>query len=125
MELSDSWELFCALERLNLLENSQPLWWPEHGTFEVVVGAILTQNTQWTRVTDSLANLAQNGLLSLEALSQCDPEILMGLIHSSGLIKAKSQNIIRLCGAILEDFGSFEEFARSVEIGRASCRERV
>lgn len=114
MELTDSWELFCALERLNLLENSQPLWWPEHGTFEVVIGAILTQNTQWARVTVSLTNLAQNGLLSLEALSKCDPEILMELIHPSGLIKAKSQNIIRLCGAILEDFGSFEEFVLNV-----------
>ncbi len=115
MELSDSWQLFCALERLDLLKNSQPLWWPQHGTFEVVVGAILTQNTQWARVTVSLANLANNGLLTLEALSKCDPETLMELIRPSGLVKAKSQNIIRLCGAILEDFGSFAEFARSVD----------
>ncbi len=114
MKLSDSWELFRALESLNLLESSQPLWWPEHGTFEVVVGAILTQNTQWARVKNSLANLAQHGALTLEALSQCDGEILMELIRPSGLVKAKSQNIIRLCGAILEDFGSFEEFALNV-----------
>lgn len=114
MELSDSWELFNALKKLNLLENSQPLWWPQHGTFEVVVGAILTQNTQWTRVTVSLANISQHELLTLEALSQCDPEILMELIRPSGLVKAKSQNIIRLCTAILEDFGSFEEFALNV-----------
>ncbi len=115
MELSDSWELFGALKRLNLLENSQPLWWPQHGSFEVVIGAILTQNTQWARVTISLANLAQHDLLTLEALSQCDLEILMELIRPSGLTKAKSQNILRLCQAILEDFGSFEEFALSVD----------
>jgi len=114
MELSDSFDLFNALESLNLLENSQPLWWPQHGTFEVVVGAILTQNTQWARVTVSLANLTENGLLTLEALSQCDPETLMDLIRPSGLVKAKAQNIIRLCKAILEDFGSFEEFALTV-----------
>ena len=47
LHLTDSFELYTALKRLNLLENSQPLWWPEHGTFEVVIGAILTQNTQW------------------------------------------------------------------------------
>jgi endonuclease-3 related protein len=114
MELSNSWELFNALKKLNLLENAQPLWWPQHGTFEVVVGAILTQNTQWTRVTISLANLAEHGLLTLEALSQCDPETLRELIRPSGLVKAKSHNLIRLCTAILEDFGSFEEFALNV-----------
>jgi len=114
MELSDSWELFSALKRLNLLENSQPLWWPQHGTFEVVIGAILTQNTQWARVTISLANLAQHELLTLEALSQCDVEFLMELIRPSGLIKAKAQNILRLCRAIVEEFGLFEEFALHV-----------
>lgn len=113
-ELSDSWELYTALESLNLLQNSQPLWWPQHGTFEVVVGAILTQNTQWTRVTVSLANLEQAGVLTLEALSQIDPEILMELIRPSGLIKAKAANIIKLCQAVREAFGSFEQFINEV-----------
>lgn len=112
--LSGSWELFTALERLDLLQNSQPLWWPQHGTFEVVVGAILTQNTQWTRVTVSLTNLAQANVLTLEALSTIDPEILRELIRPSGLINAKAKNIILLCQAILENFGSFETFADEV-----------
>lgn len=113
-ELSDSWELFTALERLDLLQNSQPLWWPKHGTFEVVVGAILTQNTQWTRVTVSLSNLAQANALTLEALSTIDIETLMELIRPSGLINAKAKNIILLCQAILESFGSFEVFTHEV-----------
>lgn len=113
-ELCDSWELFTALERLDLLQNSQPLWWPQHGTFEVVVGAILTQNTQWTRVTVSLSNLAQADVLTLEALSTIDIETLMELIRPSGLVKAKAKNIILLCQAILESFGSFETFADEV-----------
>jgi len=114
IELSDSWELFTSLERLELLQNSQPLWWPQHGTFEVVVGAILTQNTQWTRVTVSLSNLARAGVLTLEALSKIDPEILMELIRPSGLIKAKAKYIIQLCQAILEDFESFDAFTHQV-----------
>lgn len=113
-ELSDSWELFTALERLDLLQNSQPLWWPQHGTFEVVVGAILTQNTQWLRVTVSLANLERAGVLTLEALLRIDPEVLMELIRPSGLIKAKAANIIKLCQVIQEDFGSFEVFTHKV-----------
>lgn len=113
-ELSDSWELFTALERLDLLQNSQPLWWPQHGTFEVVVGAILTQNTQWNRVTVSLSNLTQADVLTLEALSTINIETLMELIRPSGLIKAKAKSIILLCQTILEDFGSFETFADEV-----------
>lgn len=113
-ELGDSWELYKALERLDLLQNSQPLWWPQHGTFEVVVGAILTQNTQWTRVTVSLENLAQAKALSLETLSQIDPETLMELIRPSGLINAKSKNLLLLARAILEEFGSFDAFKEEV-----------
>ncbi len=115
MELSDSWELFSALKHLNLLENSQPLWWPQHGTFEVVIGAILTQNTQWSRVVLSLDNLSRAGVLSLEELGQIDPETLMELIRPSGLIKAKAKNIIMLCNAIGESFGSFEVFSLDVD----------
>ena len=115
MHLSNSYELYTALENLNLLENSQPLWWPQHGTFEVVIGAILTQNTQWTRVVASLENLSQSAHLSLESLGQIDPEILMELIRPSGLIRAKAKNIILLCNAIIDSFGSFEEFVINAE----------
>ncbi len=125
IELSDSWELFTALERLNLLQNSQPLWWPQHGTFEVVVGAILTQNTQWARVTLSLSNLAQADVLTLEALSTIDPETLMELIRPSGLIKAKAKNIILLCQAILESFGSFETFRHEVTREWLLCQKGI
>jgi endonuclease-3 related protein len=115
MELQDSFELFSALERLKLLENSPPLWWPSYGTFEVVVGAILTQNTQWTRVEISLENLRINELLSLHTLAHSDAEDLMELIRPSGLFKAKASTLIRLSQAILADYGSFEEFSLSVD----------
>ncbi len=115
MQLTDSYELYTLLEKQNLLEHSQPLWWPQHGTFEVVVGAILTQNTQWVRVVASLDNLKRSGHLSLEALGQIDPEMLMELIRPSGLIKAKAKNIILLCSAIRESFGTFEKFVINVD----------
>jgi len=115
LHLFDSFELFSALEEIKLLENSPRLWWPEYGTFEVVVGAILTQNTQWSRVQISLENLRQKSLLEVETLSQCNHEILMELIRPSGLFKAKAQNLICLSCAIVEDFGSFEEFVLNVD----------
>ena len=115
MELNDSFELFSALEALKLLEDSPPLWWPSYGTFEVVVGAILTQNTQWSRVQISLENLRTQELLSLHVLAHCDEEELMELIRPSGLFKAKAQSLIRLAKAICDDFGDFETFALSVD----------
>jgi endonuclease-3 related protein len=115
MELSDSWELFRALERLKLLENSPPLWWPSYGTFEVVVGAVLTQNTQWSRVEISLENLRSRDLLDPALLCRCHSESLMELIRPSGLFKAKAQNLIRLSHAMMDDFGDFETFSLNVE----------
>lgn len=115
MELQDSWELFSALEKLKLLENSPPLWWPEYGTFEVVVGAVLTQNTQWERVKISLDNLRNAEILAPDLLAQTHSEILMELIRPSGLFKAKAQNIIRLSHNMIEEFGDFETFALNVD----------
>lgn len=113
--LTDSFELFSALERLKLLENSPPLWWPSYGTFEVVVGAVLTQNTQWSRVEISLKNLRNRELLDPAVLSQCHNESLMELIRPSGLFKAKASNLIRLSHNMIEEFGDFETFSLSVE----------
>lgn len=115
MELSDSWELFSALEKLKLLENSPPLWWPAYGTFEVVVGAILTQNTQWERVQISLDNLRNAEILAPDLLAQTHPETLMELIRSSGLFKAKASNLIRLSRNMMEEFGDFETFVLSTD----------
>jgi len=112
--LPDAYALYGALERLNLLESSPPLWWPRYGTFEVVVGAVLTQNSQWSRVEQSLANLRGAQMLSPGAIAQCDAERLMELIRPSGLFKNKSKVIKALCGAMVEDFGGFDEFRSGV-----------
>ena len=115
MQLADSFELFSALERLKLLENSPPLWWPSYGTFEVVIGAVLTQNTQWERVKISLDNLRNLDLIDPAMLSKCHNESLMELIRPSGLFKAKAANLIRLSRNMIEEFGDFETFVLSVD----------
>ncbi|PHM18445.1 MAG: 3-methyladenine DNA glycosylase [Sulfuricurvum sp. PD_MW2] len=115
MELSNSFELFSTLEKLKLLENSPPLWWPAYGTFEVVVGSILTQNTQWERVQLSLDNLRNADILAPDLLAQTHSETLMELIRPSGLFKAKASNLIRLSRNMIDEFGDFETFALSVD----------
>ena len=92
-----------------------PLWWPKSGTFEVVIGAILTQQTKWERVEESLVNLKEHRLLSLEALSKAGVQQIATLIKPSGFYNTKAQRIQMLCTHILDDFGTFEVFQNDVD----------
>ena len=86
--------------------------------FEVVVGAILTQNTKWEKVKISLANLKGSGILtlsddtSLHNLAKIDS--IENLIAPSGLYRQKSARIIALARAIVKDFGDFASFQQGV-----------
>ena len=107
-------DLYRRLQKLDLLKASPAFWWPDAYSFEVVVGAILTQNAQWKRVEQSLDNLRNNDLLSLEAIAEAPTELLTECIRPSGFFKAKSRNIQNLCRNIIEDFGDFENFQSEV-----------
>ncbi|MEA3373683.1 MAG: 3-methyladenine DNA glycosylase [Campylobacterota bacterium] len=115
MELSDSYDLYLWLEDQDLLAEKLPLWWPEYGTFEVLVGAILTQNTKWEKVERSLQNLRSNHLLSLVALNECESDLLMRLIQPSGLYKSKANYLQKLVYSIVDAYGDFETFVEEVD----------
>jgi len=113
--LQSSYDLLCALKSLGYLQSTRdPLWWPRSGTFEVIIGAILTQQTKWERVEESLANLKEGGLLSLEALSRAEVGQIATLIKPSGFYNTKAQRVQMLCTHILDDFGTFEAFQDKV-----------
>ncbi len=107
-------EILIKLKELGYDNISQDnWWWPNSGTFEVVVGAILTQNTKWENVQKSLNNLKQNNTLSLEKFSNIDIELLQHLITPSGFYKQKSRYLKDISTNILKDYKSFEEFKES------------
>ena len=112
--MNNSYTLWLALKKLDLLKKSPPNWWPHCGTFEVVVGAILTQQTKWENVEKALRNLKDANLLSLETLSQTPIMIVEESIKPSGYYKKKAKVLHTLCGAILETFGDFSSFKKSV-----------
>jgi len=85
-------------------------WWPNSGTFEVVVGAILTQNTKWENVEKSLNNLKNSKLLNLENIANISLEELQELIRPSGFYRAKSKNLKLLAQNIINNFSTFKEF---------------
>lgn len=119
--ITDSFDLFMKLKALDLLGNSPRFWWPNAHTFEVVVGALLTQNTKWESVEKSLANLKNHHILtpdndeSLQNLANSTPEMLMACIRASGFYAQKSHRLLALAQRILEDFGDFASFVVGVE----------
>ena len=75
----------------------------EEEIFEVMVGAILAQNTSWTNVDKALGNLHSYNMLSLAKVRQLSHEELGQLIRSSGFFNQKAQRIAHLC-SFLGDF---------------------
>ncbi len=68
-------------------------WWPAETPFEVVVGAILTQNTSWTNVERALASLRVAGKLSVAGIRELPQPKLEQLIRSSGYFRQKAQRL--------------------------------
>jgi endonuclease-3 related protein len=68
-------------------------WWPGESQFEVIIGAYLTQNTNWSNVEKAIANLQQAGMLSLNAVRQIPLEELEQLVRPSGYFRQKARNL--------------------------------
>jgi endonuclease-3 related protein len=68
-------------------------WWPAETPFEVVLGAILVQNTSWINVERAIANLRQAGLLSPAALEKTSRAKLARLIRPSGYFRQKARKV--------------------------------
>ena len=59
-------------------------WWPGDTPLEIIVGAVLTQNTSWKNVEKAIANLKSAELLDLDRLHEAKEGILAEHIRSSG-----------------------------------------
>jgi len=72
-------------------------WWPGKTRFEIIVGAILTQNTSWANVEKVISNLQSSGLLSPTAVEQVPIRRLENLIRSSGYFRQKARKLKAFC----------------------------
>ncbi len=86
-------------------------WWPGETSEEVLIGAILTQNTSWTNVEKALAHLREEGCLSLECIATMEKERLSEVIRSAGFHNQKAERLIDLSSLIISRYGSLEEMA--------------
>ncbi len=77
-----------------LLEEFGPRnWWPARTRFEVIVGAILTQNTAWKNVEKAILNLQKNRVLSFQGISNINEKNLAELVKPSGYFNQKSKKL--------------------------------
>jgi endonuclease-3 related protein len=68
-------------------------WWPGDSPFEIMIGAILTQNTRWENVRRTLMDIKQEGLLSPHSLLRHGRRIPQ-LIRRSGFYNVKSRRLV-------------------------------
>jgi len=68
-------------------------WWPARSRFEVIVGAYLTQNTNWSNVEKAMANLRGARLLSISAMRKAPIAKLQALVRPSGYFRQKARNL--------------------------------
>jgi endonuclease-3 related protein len=112
----NSFDLLVFLKNAGYLKNGcEKLWWPNAGSFEIVVGSVLTQQTKWSNVKISLENLKEHSLLSLEALAEANEYLLKTLILRCGFSGQKASRLIMLSRNIMSNFGDFETFQKEVE----------
>ena len=68
-------------------------WWPGNTPFEVAVGAVLTQNTNWGNVEKAILNLKRQGVLSARALHKMHQDELASLIRPAGYFNVKAKRL--------------------------------
>ncbi len=80
-------------------------WWPGDGTLEICVGAILTQNTNWTNVQKAVANLKSANCMSVNKLHALAHAELAELIRPAGYFNVKAKRLKNFIAHVQEDWG--------------------
>ena len=86
-------------------------WWPADSRFEIMVGAVLTQNTAWRNVELSITNLKQASALSAGAILDSSHEQLAEWIKPSGYFNIKAKRLRNFCQWYAEQ-GGYEALKR-------------
>jgi len=88
-------------------------WWPARTPFEVMVGAILTQNTAWSNVEKAIANLRAARALAPRAIAEMDLRRLARLVRPSGYYNQKAKRLRDFIRWMLDRYGSVAAMRRA------------
>ncbi len=80
-------------------------WWPGESPFEVLVGAVLTQNTSWQNVAKAIGRLKEAELLEPHALYGLTDEELEELIRPAGYFRVKARRLRNLLELVVTRYG--------------------
>ncbi len=85
-------------------------WWPGESQFEIIIGAILTQNTSWDNVSKAIDNLKKHDLMNLESFVNADPELIKSLIIPSGFYNVKHKRLMTFMDYLIKHKDNFTRF---------------
>ncbi len=80
-------------------------WWPGDSPLEVVVGAVLVQNTNWNNVKKAIANLREANLLDPQSLVEIPAEELEERIRPAGYFRVKARRLQNLMRFLVDRYG--------------------
>jgi endonuclease-3 related protein len=98
-------------------------WWPGETELEIIVGAVLTQNTSWKNVEKAIDNLKYHNALDIRTLYKMDRETLAIIIKSSGFYNIKSNRLKNIINVIYNDYSSNILNLKKIDMWKA--RERL
>jgi endonuclease-3 related protein len=92
-------------------------WWPGETPFEIIIGAILTQNTSWANVERAISNLREAGLLSPLAIERATTQSIEEAVRPSGYFRQKARKLKSFCAFLRHEYrGSLKRmFAEPTE----------
>ena len=79
-------------------------WWPAETPLEIMIGAILTQNTSWSNVEKAISNLRNHGLISLDRLVSLSNDELAEYIRPAGYYNIKAKRLKNLLHLIADEY---------------------
>ena len=98
-------------------------WWPGETEVEIIIGAVLTQNTSWKNVEKAITNLRNHNALNINVLYEMDRGRLADLIRSSGFYNIKSNRLMNLIKVIYEDYSGNISDLKDINISKT--REKL
>ena len=98
-------------------------WWPATSEWEVMVGAILVQQTTWESVEKVLDALKERGAMDVEAMASMPLEELQEIVRPAGFYRQKASRIQGLARYIVREHAS--DPRRLLEVGCGGAQERA
>jgi len=98
-------------------------WWPGETPFEVMVGAILTQNTSWRNVEKAIEKLKGKGVLNPVGIHRLQKSKLASLIKSSGYFRIKADRLKSFVSFLFEEYDG--KIKKMREEGLGELREKL